>query len=100
VLTFRFVFTISFSLWDTNGQGVSRHPLPTLLCFNFFPTAQTAHLVLPHPQADLSGKSKEPFLTFKNIDDILHKDAGCGSELDYVERPLGFCSSNIWTTWY
>ncbi len=22
--------------------------------------------------------------TFKNIDDILHKDAGCGSELDYV----------------
>jgi hypothetical protein len=23
--------------------------------------------------------------TFKNIDDILHKDAGCGSELDYVE---------------
>ncbi|MGB4849451.1 MAG: type I restriction-modification system subunit M N-terminal domain-containing protein, partial [Saprospiraceae bacterium] len=25
--------------------------------------------------------------TFKNIDDILHKDAGCGSELDYVEQP-------------
>ena len=24
--------------------------------------------------------------TFKNIDDILHKDAGCGSELDYVEQ--------------
>jgi hypothetical protein len=23
--------------------------------------------------------------TFKNIDDILHKDAGCSSELDYVE---------------
>ena len=23
---------------------------------------------------------------FKNIDDILHKDAGCGSELDYVEQ--------------
>jgi type I restriction enzyme M protein len=23
--------------------------------------------------------------TFKNIDDILHKDAGFGSELDYVE---------------
>lgn len=22
--------------------------------------------------------------TFKNNDDILHKDAGCGSELDYV----------------
>jgi type I restriction enzyme M protein len=24
--------------------------------------------------------------TFKNIEDILHKDAGCGSELDYVEQ--------------
>jgi len=24
--------------------------------------------------------------TFKNIDDKLHKDAGCGSELDYVEQ--------------
>ena len=24
--------------------------------------------------------------TFKNIDDILRKDAGCGSELDYVEH--------------
>jgi type I restriction enzyme M protein len=24
--------------------------------------------------------------TFKNTDDILHKDAGCGSELDYVEQ--------------
>ncbi len=24
--------------------------------------------------------------TCKNIDDILHKDAGCGSELDYVEQ--------------
>ncbi|MBC7534898.1 MAG: hypothetical protein H7258_04315 [Ferruginibacter sp.] len=24
--------------------------------------------------------------TFKNIDDILLKDAGCGSELDYVEQ--------------
>ena len=24
--------------------------------------------------------------TFKNIDDILHKDAGCSSELDYVEN--------------
>ncbi|MBT6506136.1 N-6 DNA methylase [Candidatus Woesearchaeota archaeon] len=23
---------------------------------------------------------------FKNIDDILHKDSGCGSELDYVEQ--------------
>ena len=24
--------------------------------------------------------------TFKNIDDILHKDAGCTSELDYTEK--------------
>ena len=24
--------------------------------------------------------------SFKNIEDILHKDAGCGSELDYVEQ--------------
>jgi len=24
--------------------------------------------------------------TFINIDDILHKDAGCSSELDYVEQ--------------
>ena len=24
--------------------------------------------------------------TFKNIDDVLHKDDGCGSELDYVEQ--------------
>ncbi len=24
--------------------------------------------------------------TFKNIDDILHKDAGCGSELVYVAQ--------------
>ena len=24
--------------------------------------------------------------TFKNIDDILWKDAGCSSELDYVEQ--------------
>jgi hypothetical protein len=24
--------------------------------------------------------------TFRNIDDILHKDAGCTSELDYTEQ--------------
>lgn len=34
--------------------------------------------------------------TFKNIDDILHKDAGCGSELDYVEQRPGFSFSNTW----
>jgi type I restriction enzyme M protein len=33
--------------------------------------------------------------TFKNIDDILQRDAGCGSELDYVGKPLGFC---FWST--
>src|SRR2546425_6564420 len=27
--------------------------------------------------------------TFKNIDDILHKDAGCTSELDYTEQSSG-----------
>ena len=36
--------------------------------------------------------------TFKNIDDKLWKDAGCSSELDYVEQTLamslrGGCSS-------
>ena len=29
--------------------------------------------------------------SFKNIDDILHKDAGCGSELDYVEQTSNGC---------
>jgi hypothetical protein len=37
--------------------------------------------------------------TFKNIDDILHKDAGCGSELDYVEQTSWFFSLNIWMIW-
>jgi len=33
---------------------------------------------------------------FKNIDDILHKDAGCGSELDYVaQKLLGGCCSCV-----
>jgi type I restriction enzyme M protein len=33
------------------------------------------------------GKTQNMFeQSFKNIDDILHKDAGCGSELDYVEQ--------------
>jgi len=26
--------------------------------------------------------------TFKNLDDILHKDAGFSSELDYTERGM------------
>lgn len=34
-----------------------------------------------------AGRSIQLFeQTFKNIDDVLHKDAGCGSELDYVEQ--------------
>ena len=57
----------------TNGQRVSRHSLPALLCFNFFPTAQkilkfyadpqTAHWLLPQPhKPTLQAKAKEPFL--------------------------------------
>ena len=56
----------------TNGQRVSRHSLPTLLCFIFFPTAQNilkfnanpqmAHLVLPDTQADPSQNQKSRFL--------------------------------------
>ena len=52
----------------TNGQRVSRHSLPTLLCFIFLPTAQNilkfianpqmAHLVLPKTQADPSQNQK------------------------------------------
>lgn len=41
--------------------------------------------------------------TFKNIDDILHKDAGCSSELDYVEQTSwvlffdkGALSKKVW----
>jgi type I restriction enzyme M protein len=30
--------------------------------------------------------------SFKNIDDILHKDAGCGSELDYVEQTVNYAT--------
>ncbi len=37
--------------------------------------------------------------TFKNIDDILHKDAGCGSELDYVEQTSWILFLNILMTW-
>ncbi|MFZ3160235.1 MAG: hypothetical protein WA134_08625 [Rhodoferax sp.] len=32
--------------------------------------------------------------TFKNIDDILHKDAGCISELDYTEQSSCTASSS------
>jgi len=37
--------------------------LTTLLSFNFFPTAQMAHLVLPCPQTVPSANPKEPFLS-------------------------------------
>ena len=35
--------------------------------------------------------------TFKSIDDILHKDAGCGSKLDYLEQTgrQGWCLPNL-----
>lgn len=33
--------------------------------------------------------------TFKNIDEILWKEAGYTTELDYRNRPPGFCFSNI-----
>jgi len=33
--------------------------------------------------------------SFKNIDDILRKEAGCQSELDYIEQTPGFCFLNI-----
>ena len=56
----------------TNGQRVSRHSLPTLLCFIFFPTAQNIlkfyqpHIgtfgFAPTAQADTQAKPKEPIL--------------------------------------
>jgi len=55
-----------------NGQRVSRHSLPTLLCLNFFPTAQKklnfychrtngTFAFAPTAQANPSAKAKEPF---------------------------------------
>lgn len=32
--------------------------------------------------------------TFKSINDILHKDAGCSSELDYTEQSS--CKAGRW----
>ena len=34
--------------------------------------------------------------TFKNIDDVLWKEAGCSSELDYIEQAswMLFCTSS------
>ena len=41
----------------------------------------------PHAEVAHNQKSVTVFeQTFKNIDDILHKDAGCTSELDYTEQ--------------
>jgi len=36
--------------------------------------------------------------TFKNIDDILHKDAGVAVNWIMLSKPLGYCSSSIWMT--
>jgi type I restriction enzyme M protein len=33
--------------------------------------------------------------TFKNIDDILHKDAGCSSELDTITYKIGEIFSEL-----
>ena len=43
---------------------------------------------IPLPMHDLTTETAPPMFeqTFKNIDDILHKDAGCSSELDYTEQ--------------
>jgi hypothetical protein len=67
----------------TNGQRVSRHSLPTLLCFNFFPTAQNilkfsaspqmAHLVLPNTQSQPFAKPKEPFFAHALLTMVLLK---------------------------
>ena len=35
---------------------------------------------------------------FKNIDDVLWKDAGCTSELDYTEQTSWLCSMATKTT--
>jgi len=57
----------------TNGQRVSRHSLPTLLCFNFsqrtflktiLASPQVAHLALPHPQSDPSQSQKSHFFAY------------------------------------
>ena len=42
----------------------------------------------PYPPCSTADNNTTPCMfeqTFKNIDDILHKDAGCTSELDYTE---------------
>jgi hypothetical protein len=68
----------------SNKQRVSRHSLPTLLYFLFSPPhifliqfyadPQTAHWLLPHPEADPSAKAKEPFFcqrTDKTVQNFL-----------------------------
>ncbi|NDK37325.1 SAM-dependent DNA methyltransferase [Pseudoxanthomonas gei] len=40
----------------------------------------------PKPGRPAAGRGSAFEQTFKNIDDILHKDAGCTSELDYTEQ--------------
>jgi hypothetical protein len=36
--------------------------------------------------------------TFKNIDDVLWKEAGCVTELDYTEQTSWILFLNIWTS--
>lgn len=67
----------------TNGQRVSRHSLPTLLYFLFFPNALFFNSILanstngtfafaPTAQAHPSAKAKEPFFaTAPNINNLV-----------------------------
>jgi hypothetical protein len=36
---------------------------------------------------------------FRNIDDVLRKEAGCTTELTTRSRLHGCCFCNIWTDW-
>ena len=65
-----------------NYANSSRQSLRTAVCLCLCGCASLLPCV--------SAKKKEKIAlfeqTFRNIDDILHKDAGCGTELDYVEQ--------------
>ena len=46
--------------------------------------ARSINKMMPPAPAALAGSGYQQ--VFKNVDDILHKDAGCTSELDYTEQ--------------
>ncbi len=60
----------------------------SLYCRSDYVCGEPSAAVHPYCRASLQKKGKIALFeqTFKNIDDILHKDAGCGTELDYVEQ--------------